>query len=86
MEKHPNLRVVSRSLHTTHKNTRISFGDYFADILQNPETQIGYWIIQRIGSADIVQWGQEESFAAAEKCARQYLEELMRKSLGVLEA
>jgi hypothetical protein len=86
MEKRLNLRVVSRSLRTTHKNTRISFGDYFADILHDPETQIGYWIIQRIGSADIVQWGQEESFAAAENCAKQYLEELMRKSHGMLEA
>jgi len=86
MEKQPHRRAVSRFRHTAHKNTRISFGDYFADILQDPETQIGYWIIQRIGSADIVRWGQEESFAAAEKCAKQYLEELMRKSFGMLEA
>jgi len=86
MEKHPKLRTVSRSVRTAHKNTRISFGDYFADILQDPETQIGYWIIQKIGSADIVQWGQEESFQAAEHCAKQYLERLMRKSFGMLEA
>ena len=85
-KKHPSIHIISRSGHEPHKNTRISFGDCFADILQDPETQIGYWIVQRVGSADIVQWGQENSFAEAEDCAKQYLEDLMRKSLGILEA
>ena len=87
MEKNtPSIHIVSRSGHVPHKNTRISFGDYFADILQDPDTKIGYWIVQRVGSADIVQWGQEPSFEEAEECAKQYLEDLMRKSLGILEA
>ncbi len=85
-KKQPFLHIVTRGGHVPHKNTRISFGDYFADILQDPDTGIGYWIIQRVGSADIVQWGQENSFEEAEDCAKQYLEGLMRKSLGTLEA
>ena len=84
--QHPTIHIVSRSGRTAHRNTRISFGDYFADVLQDPDSGIGHWIVQRVGSADIVQWGQETSFEEAEECAKQYLEQLMRKSLGILEA
>lgn len=83
--RHP-IHIVSRSRRAAHKNTRLSFGDYFADVLQDPDSGIGYWIVQRVGSADIVQWGQEESFEEAAECAHEYLEQLMRKSLGILEA
>jgi hypothetical protein len=61
-------------------DTRILIGNYFADIVINCEyqTPIYYWIAQQVGSADIVGWGQEETFAAAEKNARQFLEERSR--------
>lgn len=61
-------------------NTRIAFGNYFADIVINREREapIYYWIAQQVGSADVVGWGQEDSFAAAEKSARQFLEERSR--------
>lgn len=69
-----------------HKNTRLSFGDYFADVLIDSKTGIGHWIVQKVGSAEIVQWGQEQSFDAAEDCAEQYFEDVMRKSLGIIGA
>jgi hypothetical protein len=45
-------------------NTRLSIGDYIADILLDarPEGTIYHWIVQRVGSATIVHWGQEYTF------------------------
>ena len=61
-------------------NTRIQIGDHFADIIINREhdTPIYYWIAQQLGSADIVGWGQEETFEKAEKGAKEFLEERNR--------
>ena len=58
-------------------NTRITVGDYFADIVINREhlDPIYYWIAQQVGSADIIGWGQEDTFEAAEQSARQFLRE-----------
>jgi len=83
--------MQKRSIHIVrskqgHKNTRLSFSDYFADVLTDPKSGIGHWIVQRVGSAEIVQWGQEVSFEEAEKCAKKFLEDLMRESLRMLEA
>ena len=61
-------------------NTRIVIGNHFADIVINHEREapIYYWIAQQLGSADLVGWGQEDTFAAAEQSARQFLEERSR--------
>ena len=57
-------------------NTRILIGNHFADIIVNREHQIPiyYWIAQQLGSADIVGWGQEDTFEKAEKSAKEFLE------------
>jgi len=57
-------------------NTRIQIGNYFADIIINREhdSPIYYWIAQQLGSADIVGWGQEDTFENAEKSAKEFLE------------
>ncbi|HKR32027.1 MAG TPA: hypothetical protein VJT08_16210 [Terriglobales bacterium] len=61
-------------------NTRILIGNHFADIIINREhqTPIYYWIAQQLGSADVVGWGQEDTFDKAEQSAGQFLEERNR--------
>jgi hypothetical protein len=61
-----------------HPNTRITSGDHFADIVVNRQgpQPIYYWIVQRSGSADVVAWGQEESFAKAEESVQHWLKTL----------
>ena len=48
-------------------NTRLAVGDYIADILLDarPEVTIYHWIVQRVGSAAIIRWGQEYTFEDA---------------------
>jgi hypothetical protein len=59
-------------------NTRLSIGDYIADILLDarPDGTIYHWIVQRIGSAAIIQWGQEYTFEDAYSTVSDYLENL----------
>lgn len=62
-------------------NTRLEFGGYIADILvdRRHPSAIYHWIVQRVGSAEILQWGQETTFAEAEAAASGYLHELANK-------
>ena len=57
-------------------NTRLSLGDYIADILLDarPNGTIYHWIVQRVGSAAIIQWGQEYTFEDAYSAVSAYLE------------
>jgi len=63
-------------------NTRLEIGDYIADILVDSRhpSSICHWIVQRVGSAEILQWGQETTFAEAEAAASSYLHDLAKKS------
>jgi hypothetical protein len=62
-------------------NTRLSVGDYIADILldDRPEGTIYHWIVQRVGSAAIIQWGQEYTFEGAHATVKNYLDDLSLK-------
>ena len=63
-------------------NTRLQVGGYIADILvdrRNP-SNVCHWIVQRLGSAEILQWGQETTFTEAKAAAGGYLRELARKN------
>ena len=62
-------------------NTRLSIGDYIADVLLDarPEGTIYHWIVQRVGSATIVHWGQEYTFEEAHAAVKNYLEKLSLK-------
>lgn len=62
-------------------NTRLTLGDYIADIVFDTrhQGQIYHWIIQRVGSAEVLQWGQEHSFEQAEREARICLENFLRR-------
>jgi hypothetical protein len=59
-------------------NTRLSVGDYIADILLDarPSGTIYHWIVQRVGSAAIIQWGQEYTFEGAHAAVSTYLQNL----------
>jgi hypothetical protein len=61
-------------------NTRLSVGNYIADILLDarPNGTIYHWIVQGVGSAAIIQWGQEYSFEDAHSAVTSYLESLTR--------
>jgi len=60
------------------ENTRLTLGGYIADILLDARhnAKIYHWIVQRIGSATIVYWGQEYSFEDARSAAQTCLEKL----------
>lgn len=57
-------------------NTRLAVGDYIADILLDTRSPgaIYHWIVQRVGSAAIIQWGQEHTYDGAHSAALEYLE------------
>lgn len=65
----PSVRVAREELRS---NTRLVLSDYVADILVDRRfvPPIYHWIIQRLGSADVIRWGQESSFEEAEAAAR----------------
>ena len=56
----------------------MAVGDYIADILLDARSNgaIYHWIVQRVGSAAIIQWGQEYTFDDAHSAVKAYLENL----------
>lgn len=58
-------------------NTRLISGNFVADILVNRENDppVYHWVVQRIGSADVVAWGQESSFEEAQRFAQECMVE-----------
>jgi len=62
-------------------NTRLELGDYIADVLVDTRfnARIWHWIVQKLGSPEIVFWGQEYSFSDATSAARACLEDLNRR-------
>lgn len=56
-------------------NTRLTMGNFIADVLVDSRepSVLFHWIVQRIGSAEILHWGQESTFAEAESAATAYL-------------
>ena len=60
------------------ENTRLTLGGYIADILLDARhnAKIFHWIVQRVGSAAIVHWGQEYTFEDAQSAAQSCLEKL----------
>src|SRR5581483_6647632 len=63
-------------------NTRLILGNCIADVLMDAShnAKIYHWIVQRVGSAAIIQCGQEYTFEDAKMAAQQFLEELARQS------
>jgi hypothetical protein len=63
------------------ENTRLTLGDHFADIVVDTREQIPiyHWIVQKVGSAAIVQWSQEPTFEEAKSAALSYLQRVSRQ-------
>jgi hypothetical protein len=74
------LTLVAAKLAPEPPNTRLSVGDYIADILLDarPNGAIYHWVVQRVGSAAMIQWGQEYTFEDAYSVVTVYLENLAR--------
>jgi hypothetical protein len=60
------------------ENTRLTLGNYIADVLLDARhnAKIFHWIVQKVGSAVIVHWGQEYTFEDAKTAAQSCLETL----------
>jgi hypothetical protein len=63
------------------ENTRLTLGDYFADIVVDARQHIPiyHWIVQKVGSAAIVRWSQEQTFEEAKSAALSYLQIVIRQ-------
>src|SRR5882724_9143475 len=74
------LHLVAAKQAPEPPNTRLSVGDYIADILLDarPDGTIYHWIVQRVGTAAIIQWGQEYTCEDAYSAVTSYLEKLSR--------
>lgn len=61
-------------------NERIAVAEYFAEIIRGPgvDTPIFHWIVQRVGSAEVLMWAQETSYESACASAKAYLQSLTR--------
>jgi hypothetical protein len=57
-------------------NTRVEKNGYIADILVSKYGggNLFHYVIQRVGSTEIVHWGQEVSFQRAMECVEEFLE------------
>lgn len=62
--------------------TRLSLGEYFVDIVPNMEgvAPVFHWVLQQVGSKEVVCLGQEPSLSLAIEQARDNLETLARGS------
>jgi len=60
-------------------SSRLILGQFYADILlaNNFPDPCYHWVVQRVGSAAVLAWGQESSLEMAEKAAYQFLHEQM---------
>ena len=86
MKKKHSIELVSspKKQPAIQPNTRLTSGDFIADLFIDSRqgTSIYHWIIQRVGSAEILRWGQEKSFADAESAARSCLATLAGQNRG----
>jgi hypothetical protein len=67
-------------------STRIMLGHYFADVVSSRDSAIVHWVIQRVGSPEILRLGQENSFPHALEQAHECLESLLVRSTEVPRA
>jgi len=72
------LHLVAAKQAKEPENTRLTLGNYIADVLLDARynAKIFHWIVQRVGSASIVHWGQEYTFENAKSAAQSCLENL----------
>ncbi len=66
----------------TSRCTRLNLGSYFADIVSDKSSAppAVYWIVQRVGSAEVLGIGHEPAFAGALEQAHGCLQRLVKRS------
>ena len=58
-----------------HANTRLTLGNFIADVLISKTGEVSYcYIVQRVGSAEIIEMARFESFGEAETAAKESLQ------------
>ena len=76
-DPHTQIHLVTESEpKVMHPNTRIAFGNFFADIVSNykdGERPVHYWIVQEFGSSEVVGWGSSEGFDDARQAAQEFM-------------
>jgi hypothetical protein len=79
MPSKPQL-VLNKKKENKPPNTRLQIGSHIADIFVDSRSYatVHHWIVQKLGSAEIIAWGQEKSFEDAEAAARDCLNSLTR--------
>lgn len=62
--------------------TSFELGGFTADIIVDQKTDppIHHWIIQKIGSPEILFWGQEYTYEEADSAARSCMQSLMDRA------
>jgi len=75
--------VRSKKRNPKPPNTRLNVGPFIADIFLDSRNYatVYHWIVQRIGSAEIVAWSQENSFEDAERRMRECIDGLMEREI-----
>jgi hypothetical protein len=73
--------VHSKKRNPKPPNTRLNVGPFIADIFVDSRSNatVYHWIVQRIGSAEIIAWSQENSFEDAERRMSECLDGLMER-------
>ena len=70
------LHLIARARSEDHPNTRLTLGDYIADVLIGKDNHpCCHYILQRVGSAEIIDMQQFDTFAEAEQAAKQALQD-----------
>jgi hypothetical protein len=67
---------------TRFQSTRLALGSYFAEIVPDYEgaQPVFHWVVQRLGSPEILHLGQEASFAYAVDRTHECLEHLAART------
>lgn len=74
-------RSVSSRPPVSPYGTRLRLGEYFADLVPDGSgpSPVYHWIVQRQGSPEVVNMGQEFTFSAALEQGHRCLESLMKR-------
>ena len=77
----PKLAPISKKTEPKPSSTRITVGKHVANIFidSSKYTTMHHWIVQHLGSAEIIAWGQEPTFDRAKSAARDCLNDLAHK-------
>ena len=71
-----NLTLIETDEQRGNLSTRLILGRYYAEIVADQSDSLFHWVVQRVGSREVLQLGQETTFASALDHAHYCLEVL----------